>query len=168
MFLQRHQKKCEGGIPVSIRESDNKAMENLISGIRIRHRFDPKKSFTENAMCVHKKIKRELQKRRVFILQFLVELPGTLIDAVLQTTHGCYSDRPTERTAKLMGYIGRTRDLGITNLAVPGIPVLYEDCRIENIIFIPPAVSYSHNIIGVCTFDGRMTVVGHGVVVEGL
>lgn len=83
MFLQKYQKKCQVGIPVSIRESKNEAMSNLTSGIRINHLYHTEKTFAENAMQVDAKIKWELRKKRVFVLQFLAELPMTLIDAVL-------------------------------------------------------------------------------------
>lgn len=61
MFLQKYQKKCEVGIPVSIRENKNEAMSNLTSGISINYQFDTKKTFPENAIQVHRMIKRELQ-----------------------------------------------------------------------------------------------------------
>ncbi len=162
MFLQKYQKKCEVGIPVSIREDKNEAMSNLVSGIRIRYQFDTQKSFAENAMQVHKKIKKALRQKRVFVLQFLASLPATLLDAVLLTTYDCYSDRLAEQTAKVMSYTGeKTRDLGVTNLAVPDIPLLYGKHQIKNIIFVPPAVSYAHNIIGIITVQGKMTISFH-------
>lgn len=164
VFLQKYQKKCEVGIPVSIREGKNEAMSNLTSGIRIKHLFDPKKTFAQNAMQVDAKIKAKLQGSRVFALQFLAELPMTLIDAVLLNTHACYSDRLAKQTAKIMGYIGKTRDLGITNLTVIDIPVLYGSYEIKNIIFVPPAVSYAHNIIGISTVNGKMTFSFHNMV----
>lgn len=131
MFLQRFRKKCEVGIPVSIRESGNESMVNLTSGIRIIHRFDPKKSFAENGVQVHGKIKRKLKNKRKFVLKFLAELPGTLLDAVLLTAHGCYSHRLAEKTAKIMDYIGKI----------------------------------SQNVIGVSTFNGKMTFTFHNMVV---
>lgn len=162
MLLQKYQKKCEVGIPVSIREDKNEAMSNLVSGIRIRYQFDTQKSFAENARQVHKRIKKALQQKRWFVLQFLASLPATLLDAVLLTTYGCYSDRLAERTAKVMSYTGtKKRDLGVTNLAVPDIPVLYGKHQIKNIIFVPPAVSYAHNIIGIITVQGQMTISFH-------
>lgn len=162
MFLQKYQKKCEVGIPVSIREDKNESMSNLVSGIRIRYQFDARKTFAENARQVHKKIKKALQQKRLFVLQFLASLPPTLLDAVLLTTYGCYSDRLAERTAKVMSYTGtKKRDLGVTNLAVPDIPVLYGKHQIKNIIFVPPAVSYAHNIIGIITVQGQMTISFH-------
>ncbi len=164
MFLQKYQKKCEVGIPVSIRESKNEAMSNLVFGIRIKHLFDTEKTFDENAMQVDAKIKSKSQSSSVFALQFLAELPMTLIDAVLLNTHDCYSDQLAKQTAKIMGYIGKTRDLGITNLTVIDIPVLYESYKIKNIIFVPPAVSYAHNIIGISTVNGKMTFSFHNMV----
>ncbi len=89
-------------------------------------------------MQVEEKIKSKLQSSRVFALQFLAELPMTLIDAVLLNTHDCYSSRLARQTAKIMGYIGKTRDLGITYLTVIDIPVSYGNYKIENIIFVPP------------------------------
>lgn len=164
MFLQKYQKKCEVGIPISIRESKDESMSNLTSGIRIKHRFDTKKTFAENAMQVDAKIKSKLQSTRVFVLRFLAELPMTLIDAVLLNTHDCYSNQLAKQTAKIMGYIGKTRNLGITNLTVIDIPVLYKSYKIKNIIFVPPAVSYAHNIIGISTVNGKMTFSFHKMV----
>ena len=164
LFLQKYQKKCEVGIPVSIRESKNEAMSNLTSGIRIKHLFDTEKTFAENAVQVDAKIKSKLQSSRFFALQFLAELPMTLIDAVLLNTHDCYSDRLAKQTAKVMGYIGKTRDLGITNLTVLNLPVLYGNYKIKNIIFVPPAVSYAHNIIGISTINGKMTISFHDMI----
>lgn len=164
MFLQKYQKKCEVGIPVSIRESKNEAMSNLTSGISINYQYNTKKAFAENAMQVDAEIKRKLQKKSGFVLQFLAELPMTLIDAVLLYTHDCYSDRLAKQTARIMGYIGKTRDLGITNLTVIDIPVLYGSYKIKNIIFVPPAVSYAHNVIGISTINGKMTFSFHNMV----
>ena len=62
-----------------------------------------------------------------------------------------------------MRYTGeKTRDLGITNLTVLDIPASYGAYKIEKIIFIPPNISYSHNIIGVSTFNEEMTLTFHG------
>ena len=39
----------------------------------------------------------------------------------------------------------------------------FGDYKIEKIVFIPPNISYSRNIIGVSTFNGEMTLTYHGV-----
>lgn len=167
MLLQRYQKSCEVGIPVSIREKGNKSMSNLTSGISIRYRYNNQKSFAENARCIHRKIKKTLQKNKFFVLQFLAELPMTLIDAVLLYTHGCCLDPLAAQTAKIMEYKGgKTRDAGITNLAIPDIPVLYGSYKIKNIIFVPPAVSYSQNVTGILTVNGKMTVARHHMIIS--
>lgn len=164
LFLQKYPKRCDVGIPVSIRQGKNESMSNLTSGIRISYKYDTKKTFAENAMQVHKKITRLLKRNKVFVLQFLAELPMTLIDAVLLNTHNFCCDRLAEKTAKVMGYSGKKAgDLGITNLTVLDIPVSYGNYKIKNIMFVPPAVSYSHNIIGVSTVNGRMTISHHRI-----
>ncbi len=163
-FLQRYGKKCEVGIPVSIRENENEAMSNLTSGISINYCYHTKKTFADNALQVHKKVYRKLRKKKMLPLQFIACLPKTLTDACLLQTHGCCSDRLARQTAKIMGYIGKTkRDLGISNLTTVDIPTVYGSCRIRNIIFVPPAVSYSRNIIGVSTLNGQMTISWHNM-----
>ncbi len=162
-FLQKYEKRCEVGIPVSIRKSGNEAMSNLTSGVSIKYKFNTKKTFAENALIVHRKIKKKLMKYRLFVLKFITELPATLIDAVLLNTHDCYFDRLAQKTAKIMEYREKTRDIGVTNLTKIDIPAVYGSYKINNVIFVPPAVSYSRNIIGVSTFDGRMTFSFHNV-----
>lgn len=115
-------------------------------------------------MQVHKKITRELKRNRVFVLQFLARMPVTLLDAVLLNTYNSCSEHLAKKTAKVMGYSGKyKKDLGISNLTVIDIPVSYGNYKIKNIVFVPPAVSYSHNIIGVSTINGRMTISYHDI-----
>ena len=137
-------------------------MANLTSGISITHRFSKKCSFAENAGQVHAKIQKALKRTRWFVLQFLAELPPTLLDGVLLNMHHCYENPFLERVGRTMGYGGdKTRDLGITNLTVLDIPTVYGAYKLEKIVFVPPAVSYSHNIIGVSTFRDEMTISFH-------
>lgn len=87
-----------------------------------------------------------------------------MMDAVLLNTYNfcCYG--LAEKTAKIFGYTEKTKiDLGISNLTVLDIPVSYGKYKIENIIFVPPAVSYSNNIIGVSTINGKMTISYHNI-----
>lgn len=165
VLLQKYQNKCEVGIPVSIRKSGNEAMSNLTSSVSINYQFDTEKNLSENAIQIHGRIKKALQQNRVFVLQFLAELPPTLIDAVLLNSHHCYSNRLAKQTAKIMGFTGsKTRDLGISNLTVIDIPALFGSYKIENIIFVPPAVTYSHNIVGVSTVNKKMTISYHNMI----
>lgn len=164
MFLQKHPNLCKVGIPVSIRQDKNEAMSNLTSGISINYKYNVEKTFAENAVQVHKKITRKLKRYRVFVLQFLASLPMTLIDAVLLNTYDFCCEPLAKKTAKVLGYFGKnTKDLGISNLTVIDIPTSYGNYKIKNIIFVPPAVSYSHNIIGVSTMNGRMTISYHNI-----
>lgn len=164
MFLQKYPNMRKVGIPVSIRQGKNEAMSNLTSGMYINYKYDTKKTFARNAMQVHKKITRMLKRYKLLALQFLSLLPVTLIDAVLFNTYNFCSERLAEKTAKFLGYAEKTKmHLGISNLTVLDIPVSYGNYKIENIIFVPPAVSYSNNTFGVSTVNGRMTISYHGI-----
>lgn len=164
LFLQKNPNLCRVGIPVSIRQDKNEAMSNLTSGISITYKYDAEKTFAQNAVQVHKRITRKLKRYRLFVLQFLARLPVTLIDAVLLHTYHSCCEPLAEKTGKVLGYSGKyTKDLGISNLTVIDIPTSYGDYKIENIIFVPPAVSYSHNIMGVSTVNGRMTISHHDI-----
>lgn len=163
-FLQADRNNSVVGIPVSVRESTNKSMTNLTSGIRIIHRYSEEYSFPENAKIIHKKVSEELKKHRWFVLQFLSKLSPVLTDAVLLNSHHCYENSFIAKVGKIMGYTGnKTSDIGITNLTVLDIPTVYDDFKVENIVFVPPAVSYANNIIGVSTINGEMTLTYHGM-----
>ena len=165
LFLQKYPNLCKVGIPVSIRQDKNEAMSNLTSGISIHYKYDAEKTFAQNALQVHKRISRKLKRYKVFVLQFLGRLPVTLIDAVLFNTYNFCCERLAEKTAKVLGYSGKyKKDLGISNLTVIDIPVSYGNYEIKNIIFVPPAVSYSNNIVGVSTVNGRMTISHHDII----
>lgn len=164
-FLQKNPNTSKVGIPVSIRQDKNEAMSNLTSGIWINYKYDFKKSFAQNAMQVHKRIIRKLKRHKVFVLQFLTLMPMTLVDAVLLNTYHFYSDRLAEKNARVMGYTEKyKKDLGISNLTIIDIPAAYGNYKIDNIIFVPPAVSYSNNIIGVSTYNGKMTISYHNII----
>lgn len=168
-LLKRYQNKCEVGIPVSIRDNENEAMTNLTSAISIHYQYNIKRSFAKNAMQVHHMIKKQIHKNSWFVLKFLNELPPTLIDAVLLHTHNQDGNHLVEYTAKIMGYTGdRVRDMGVTNLMVLDIPNIYGQHIIENIVFVPPAVSYCNTIIGVLTTNGKMTITYHEMIKQSL
>lgn len=91
-----------------------------------------------------------------------MRLPGIKNDVLLHTHH-CFENSIIERLSRVMGYVGeKTRDLGITNLTVIDILASYGAHKIVKIIFILPNISYSHNIIGVSTFNEEMTLTFHG------
>lgn len=63
-----------------------------------------------------------------------------------------------------MSYCGKNkRELGVTNLTLLDIPTYYGNYEIKNIIFVPPAVSYCQNVIGVSTINGRITIAYHNI-----
>ncbi len=152
------------GMPVNVRDSGNCSMSNHASGIGVEYSYSDSLSFPDNARKLHAIIMGEIEKHRWFVIQFLSRMPATLIDSILLYTHGLFDVPLTRKTASIMGYTNaRKRDLGVTNLTVIDIPAVYENAQIKRLIFMPPNVSYSNNIIGVSTFDGNMTLTYHGI-----
>lgn len=157
-LLREVGKKSEVGIPVDVREQNN-SMANWVTGIRINYQYSDKLSFEENARKIHKEIRRKLENPAIkyFVFLFLAELEPSLIDSVLLQVHGCYQNKLSEKLAKAMGYLGESkRDLGVTNLGEIGIAGRYGKYEIEEIMFIPPAVSYAKKGFGVVTVGDRM------------
>lgn len=161
--LLREHPECEVvGIPVSIRE--DKGMSNQTSGIAIEYKYNSKRAFEVNAEKVHNLIYKRLKNRsmKYFILLYMERLCPSLIDAVLLQSHGCYQSNLTKKMAKMMGYLGDGgRDLGVTNLNRIHIQNVYERFIVEDIIFVPPKVSYAKEVIGIATYADKLTVCYH-------
>lgn len=161
-LLQEHPECKVTGIPVSIREDNS--MSNQVSGISVKYKYNPKKSFGFNVVRIHKAIYKKLNNRlmKYFILLFMERLCPTLTDAVLLQSHGCFQNKLAEKMAKVMGYTGDGgRDLGVTNLNKVDIQNTNEKFVVDDVLFIPPKVSYSKNIIGISTYNDKLTVCYH-------
>ena len=162
-FLRKTTESKVVGIPVNIREED-KGMSNQTSGISIKCQYQTDKSFEENLSIIHKEIYKMIRNvnMKYFILLFMGQLSPSLVDSILLQTHGCYQNKLSKKMAGIMGYIGKEgRDLGVTNLTRINIPNDYGSFRIEDILFIPPKVSYTRNVVGVCTYGDNLTVCHH-------
>lgn len=162
-FLEANRDNKTLGLPISIRADSDKSMSNQTSGISVDYVYSDKISFDKNAKKVHKQIYKKLNRpiMKYFVLKFLLLLEPTLIDSVLLYTHGLYQNKVSEKMAEVMGYIDKTRDIGITNLTKIDIPTVYGHYKIKNMIFIPPAVSYARHIIGISTTGEIMTATYH-------
>lgn len=122
------------------------------------------KSFEENLTRVHKKIYKQLRdiNKKYFVLLFIAELCPSLLDSVLLQTHGCYENSLSEKMANIMGYMGNGgRDLGVTNLTKIDIPNNFDSFKIRDILFIPPKISYSKNVIGISTYEDKLSISYH-------
>lgn len=163
--LLKDHPECEVvGIPVSIRE--DKGMSNQTSGIAIKYKYNFKRAFEVNTNQVHKAIYKKLKNRdkKYFILLFMERLCPSLIDAVLLQSHGCYQNKLTENLTKIMGYIGDGgRDLGVTNLNKIDIQNVHAGFVIEDIMFVPPKISYAQKVIGISTYADKLIVCYHKI-----
>lgn len=160
LFLLVDGRKPEIGIPISVRAEGDRSFSNQTSGISIRHPYSAKKSFAENARRVHRVIcQKTNSKLRMYVLKVMSQLSPTLVDAVLLATHDCIRDSSVTAIANTLGYQGRQSiGWGITNLGRLSIPTEHDRFRVESVIFVAPAVSYSKNTVAVSTMDGRLTL----------
>lgn len=165
-LLQEYPDSKVVGIPISIREHNN-AMSNQTSGIAITYPYNPEQTFEENAAQVHNELHSKLENANIklFVLLFIAKLAPTLIDSVLLYTHDCYENKLSRTMADIMGYVGKNgRDLGITNLMKIDIPCEHETYQITDILFIPPKVSYTKQVVGVATYGDNLNIAYHRMV----
>lgn len=161
-LLKEHPQCSVVGLPVSIRE-DN-AMSNQVTGIEVNYRYDPQKPMEYNAGRIHRSIYKTLGSPlwKYFVLLFTQRLCPTLIDAVLLQSHGCFENDFAAKIANIMGYSGaRSRDLGVTNLGRIDIPSVHKKCVIHDILFVPPKVSYTKQVVGISTYGNKLTISYH-------
>lgn len=153
------------GIPVSIRE-DNGGMSNQTSGFSIKYRYNKRKTFEANLTQVHKRIYKKLNNvnSKYFVLLFMAKLSPALVDSVLLNTYGLYSNPLSEKMSDIIGYTDKNSpDIGVTNLARIDIVAEYDSFKVSDVIFIPPKVSYSKEVVGVGTFGDKLTVCRHKI-----
>ncbi|MCR5848244.1 MAG: hypothetical protein K6G75_09025, partial [Lachnospiraceae bacterium] len=146
-------KKMDIGLAVDGRQDKNRNMGNQATGISVQYRYDMKKSVGENARAVHALMQKKLtkDKYRYFVLQFMGKLDPSLKDALNLEHSGYFHSKASSKVAEILGYGDKVRDLSITNLTKADIPLSYGNTGIEEIIFIPPVVSYAVNVIGIVT-----------------
>ena len=149
------------GIPVSLR-TDERSVCNLVSNLRVSFDYDRSKSYQENAVALEQVVRPKLKSEpaRYNTSQFLAIMEPTLLDAALMYHYMGYENEMAKITAGLIGYHGeKYTDLGMTNMKVVDIPTQYGDYKISNIIGCPPSVSAADKVMGVFTFDGKMTII---------
>lgn len=164
MLLQKQQELDIIGIPVTVREGNT--MANQVSAIAIKYRYLKRKSNAKNAVRIQKRVQKLVKNpnKKYFVLLFLAELKDTLMDAAVLAAHGKEKGMIARKLSLVMGYLGKKkRDLGVTNLGVLDFSEIGGDYGIQNLIFLPPAVSYTKHVVGVSTVNGCLTLSYHGM-----
>jgi len=149
------------GMPVNVRPKSYEGMGNYASGISVKYRWDDKKPFWSNAGSVHKIIYKKLSnnRKKYHVLQSLREIEPTLIDAVYFCKYAGFHNKTALRTLKIFNYSEEKQlEMGITNLAKPGIPSTYGKYSINSIEFVPPLIPVNKTVLGVVTIDNTMTI----------
>jgi len=165
--------KKDIGLAVDGRTDGNRAMGNQATGISVEYRYDPDKSFADNARNVHALMDKKLSdnRYRYFVLRFMGALDSSLKDALNLEHAGSFSGKVSSYLASLLGYGTKVRDISITNLTRADIPLKYGEYEIKELIFIPPVVSYAKNVYGIVTAGDIMYVTRHifkGTVTEDM
>ena len=157
--------KADIGLAVDGRTDGNRSMGNQATGISFQYRYNKSVSFEENARKIQKLMKRKLEdKRRLYlVLLFMGKLDPTLVDALSLEHAGYFSSKLSKKVAELLGYGSKVKDISLTNLTRVDIPTVYGDHKIEELVFVPPVVSYGKNIIGIVTANDVMNIAVHKI-----
>jgi len=162
-LISGSRKKMSIGYAVDYRHDGNRSMGNQVSGLSVKHKYNPSKSLLENAKIIQHKLDKKLAKHQKgsYVLSFVGDMNPTLRDAVNLEHAGYYHSKVSYNMAKLMGYVGKTKDYSITNLTVADIPVKYGEYEIKQMMFAGPVVSYGKRIISVITCNGKTVITKH-------
>lgn len=138
-------------------------MGNQATGISVQYKYDSSRDLLTNAIAINKAMGLRLhnQKLKYFILHFMAKLSPTLVDAVNLEHAKYFTSKTSHKLAQVLGYGEKTKDWSITNLTVIDIPVDYGTYHVEELVFIPPVISYGKNVIGMVTVNGRLYVSKH-------
>ena len=148
------------GMPISLRNGE-RSVSNLVASLTVAFDYDRSKTFQENAVALDQIVRPMLkdERTRYHTPQFLAIMEPTLVDAALMYHILGYESEVAKTMGGLVGYYGkRYTDLGLTNMKVVDIPSRYGDYKISGIIGIPPSISTAEKVLGVFTFDGKMTI----------
>lgn len=149
------------GMPISLRNGE-RSVSNLVASLSVLFDYDRSKSFQENAVALDQIVRPMLksERTRYHTPQFLAIMEPTLMDASLMYQYMGFENEMAKTMAKLVGYFGeRYTDLGLTNMKIVDIPTEYGDYKISSIIGCPPSISSADKVLGVFTFNGKMTII---------
>lgn len=152
------------GISVNLRPDDYKGMGNYATGVSIFYEYDNQMELIDNAKKIHELIYKKLDddREKYFLQMFMGGMEPTLIDAAYFAAFGNYKNEIAESVRKMFGYRRDARGLNISNLKE--ICISQEDgdsYHCSNYIFVPPHIPNVEMVIGVCTYQGKMTVCIH-------
>ena len=162
-LIKDENKKMAVGYAMDYRHDNNHSMGNQASGFSIKYKYNSSKNVFENAQKIQKKIDKKMKehKKGSYILNFVAGIKPTLHDAVNLEHTGIFHNTVSYSLAKLMGYVGKTKDYSITNLTVIDIPIIYGEYEITRMLFAGPVVSYGKRIISVVTCNGKTVITKH-------
>lgn len=153
------------GLAVDARQDGNRTMSNQATGIAVKYKYDSRRTPAENASVIDGMMKKKLRNlgSKFLVLRFMSAFDPTLVDAVNLEFAGYFHSPVSAKLAKILGYGTNTKDLSITNLTRLDIPDEYGSCKLTDLIFVPPVVSYGKNIVGMVTVGGHLNTTYHTI-----
>ena len=167
-ILQKYTEYETFSFPISLR-GKNRSISNQVILVRLKYKYDLKKTFNENTAAVHRKIQQyvENERKKYFIFLNLGLFNPILVDSSLMYTYAGYKNRISKIAANLIGYSGKNKThLGITNLTNIEIQADYGNFKVTNAAGIAARMSASRAVICFGSFQGRMTIAYSNVKLE--
>ncbi|MBO7448864.1 MAG: hypothetical protein J6U54_00710 [Clostridiales bacterium] len=144
------------------------SMGNQVTGIAVRYKYSHNRSLEYNARKIHSMIRKQLSDRFSYFRPLLIVgmMDPSLIDTLCLESAGVYKDNITNGYLEQMGYGSKSRDISVSNLMRIDIRTDYGNFRIEDMVFIPPVVSYVKDVVGILTINDTLVISRHSSVNE--
>lgn len=155
--------KVDIGMAIDCRTDETRSMGNHVGGVNIVFDYDAHKSVGHNAKLLQEKMRERVRSdvARSIALRVVGECDPTLIDAMCLSSSDFYDSKLVAKFAEAMAYGTRKRDVGISNLMRADIRTSYGNFGVEEIIFVPPVVSYNVVPVGIITVGEKLAIAEH-------
>lgn len=162
-FIRAYGKKANTGLAVSIKEKGCHDLSNSVTRVGFEYKYNKDKGFAKNAQNVHKYIYKNLKndKKKYLPVRFMAMMEGALIDSACMTKYGKYKNKEAKYCAHLMGYVGSSRDLSMSNLTKLDIKERYGEYTISDFVFVAPIVPNATRVLGIATLGEEANITMH-------
>ncbi|MEL6319227.1 MAG: hypothetical protein AAFQ57_01060, partial [Cyanobacteria bacterium J06626_14] len=126
------------------------------SGVILKQKYNPKKSFWDMARIIDKKIKQRLTNKNIFQVQRLNLLSPSLMDGLVFAKQGKLNDKMALNLLKKKGLDKLFAGIIISNLGKLDIPVDYGNLHLEAVWGAAVYSDSAEKILEVVTVGGKM------------
>jgi hypothetical protein len=127
------------------------------SALRFTSKYDPRRSFWDNARQVHTVIQKEISTTDPFRVMASEALPPTLMDSLYFQKYDGFQNSLSAKILKQMKWDTTSLGYSITNVGRVGIDTKYGSRELEA-VFGPVIYSdVNEKVVGITTVGGRLT-----------